>query len=152
MTKVLMTGATGMLGRRAMVEDCRNMYAHDPRVAGFINSLARDAVKGGFAVQVHQAADVDGTLLIATDLIERLRLFSRIDDWVRLTLRDGDSLLELGVDREQLIRQVTRKPTLEMHRNSNSVDRFDDPQRAYWWSDQPWQVVPAASRKQCQYV
>jgi hypothetical protein len=37
-----------------------------------------------------------------------------------------------------LVVDVTRKPTLEMTRNSNGFDRFDDPTRAFWWADTLW--------------
>jgi hypothetical protein len=72
---------------------------------------------------------------IAKELIKRLDLFSRLDDWVRLALRDGDSFLEVSIDENLQIVDVTRKPTLEMHRNSNDRDQFEDPERAFWWAD-----------------
>jgi hypothetical protein len=31
-----------------------------------------------------------------------------------------------------IITDVTRKPTLQMHRNTNSADKFTDPERAFW--------------------
>jgi hypothetical protein len=51
-------------------------------------------------------------------------------------MRDGDSFLELSVDDSLLISKVTRKPTLQVHRNSNSADEFDKPERAFWMANE----------------
>ncbi len=123
-------------GRRAEVEDARKMYREDTRAKGILSTLARDVVKGGFKVKVTDGADVALAQQVADDLIARLDLFSVLDDWVRLTLRDGDTFLENVVDDRSDVVEVTRKPTLGMHRNSNRQDRFDAPTRAYWYSDQ----------------
>lgn len=131
--------------RRSVVENCREMYSDDTRAKAFIETLARDTVVGGFTVTVTDAADVKKAQALADELIARLSLFTRLDDWMRLSLRDGDSFLESSVDSAGLIAQVTRKPTLGMRRNSNDFDRFDDPRRAYWYSDEIWatHTVPA---------
>ena len=124
--------------RKTIVKACREMYANDPRGVTVIETLARDIVRGGFEVEVTDAASGQGDRAeqIADDLTTRLSLDQRLDDWVRLTLRDGDSFLELSVDDGLNISQVTRKPTLEMRRNSNSRDQFDDPRRAFWQGDE----------------
>jgi len=127
--------------RRSVVRDCRAMYEEDPRAEGVISALARDAVRGGFRVKV---TTDDGRRTtgqaqeIADRLIDRLELGSRLDDWARLTMRDGDAMLEVSVDEGRWIAAVTRKPTLEMHRASDETDRFADPERAFWWSDELW--------------
>jgi hypothetical protein len=121
--------------RREIVGVCRRMYDEDPRAEGVIGTLARDATMGGFKVKVVEGADPERAEQEASEMIERLGLFQRLDDWARLSFRDGDSFLELSVDADGLIQEVTRKPTLEMHRNSNDKDRFDDPARAFWWAD-----------------
>lgn len=120
--------------RRSMIEDCRNMYQEDPRARGAINTLVRDAVKGGFELSI-EGPRADEAQAIADELIERLKLFSRLDDWGRLTLRDGDSFLELIADAQARIVDVSRKPTLQMHRNSDDFDIFTDPMRAFFWSE-----------------
>jgi hypothetical protein len=129
--------------RRSKVRACREMYANDPRGEAVIATLARDIVRGGFAVEVTDApsGQADRAEQIVEDLTKRLDLAQRLDDWVRLTLRDGDSFLELTVDDSLNISQVTRKPTLEVRRNSNSRDQFDDPRRAFWHGDK-WAVEP----------
>lgn len=124
--------------RREIVEVCRQMYDEDPRAEGVLATLARDAVMGGFQVRVDEGADPERAQEVADELVERLGLFKRLDDWARLSFRDGDSFLELSVDGDALIQQVTRKPTLEIHRNSDDTDRFEDPARAYWWADKLW--------------
>ena len=102
--------------RRSKVRACREMYANDPRGEAVIATLARDIVRGGFAVEVTDAPSGQGDRAeqIADDLTKRLDLAQRLDDWVRLTLRDGDSFLELTVDESLNISQVTRKPMLEV--------------------------------------
>jgi len=120
--------------RVAIVRKCNEMYETDPRAEAAINTLARDIVKGGYVVKVtrgnSQAEDVAGALY------ERLTIASTIDDWVRETLIEGDSMLENGIDDEGLIQKVTRKPTLKMRRNSNRADEFDDPRKAFWYADE----------------
>lgn len=142
--------------RQDIVRDCRRMYEEDPRAGGIIETLARDAVKGGFEIVVADSPQAEQAQTLVDELVKRLKLTKRMDDWTRLSLRDGDTFLELGVDRSRLVQLITRKPTLEMNRHANMYDRFDDPARAYWWSDFPisvpaddvlwfadWQIVHA---------
>jgi len=122
--------------RREVIKTCRRMYEEDPRADGVLHTLARDMVGAGLTVTTGNAkADK-----VATDLMTRLDLVSRLDDWIRLSARDGDSFLEVEVSAERAIVGVTRKPTLEMHRQSNQQDKFDDPARAFWWSDEQYQT------------
>lgn len=125
--------------RREKVLLCRRMYDEDPRAKGILRKVARDAVKGGVRVSVpgNRAMERSGNALI-----ERLQLDERLADWFRLTIRDGDSFLEVGVAADGQIREVSRKPTLQTHRNSNRFDRFDDPHRAYWWHSRAWTTDP----------
>ena len=127
-------------GRKSMVDDCRAMYAEDPRARGAINTLVRDAVKGGFELTL-EGARADQAQTIADELIARLDLFSRLDDWGRLTLRDGDSFLEVQADNQAQIVEISRKPTLQMYRNSDDFDQFDDPMQAFYWVDSAWGVM-----------
>ncbi len=124
--------------RAQIVEQCRKMYREDPRVRRITATVARDAVKGGFTVSTKDARAQES----AERLSKRLKLGQRLDDWTRLALRDGDTLLEIGVDAQRQIAVVTRKPTLKMRRHSNKADRFDDPARAFWYADQSWEVEP----------
>ena len=121
--------------RRATVQTCRKMYKSDPRAKGVINTVARDVAKGGLRVRVPENPQAEE---IANGLLKRIKLSTKLDDWTRLTLRDGDSYLEIGVDARQEIALVTRKPTLQVRRNSNDNDGFEDPQRAYWLAPEDW--------------
>lgn len=122
--------------RRATIKTCQKMYDEDPRADDVLHTLARDMVGAGFTVTTGNAkADQ-----VAADLMTRIDLVSRLDDWIRLSARDGDSFLEVEVSAEREIVGMTRKPTLEMYRNSNQQDHFDDPTRAFWWSDSPYQT------------
>lgn len=126
--------------RAAIVRKCREMYKADPRAKKMLRTLARDLTKGGFVVKVDGGQDRsdDQAAEIAQELEDRLDLEQKLDDWVRLTARDGDSFLEIGVNDRLEIAEVTRKATLQMHRNTNEFDRFDDPERAFWWTDEMW--------------
>lgn len=121
--------------RRSMVADSRRMYDEDPRVEGIINTLASDATKNGFELVV-EGPRSDEALAAGNELFERIELFGRIDDWVRQTLKDGDSFLEVGANARGDIVHISRKPTLEMFRWSNSRNQFIDPTRAFYWTDQ----------------
>jgi hypothetical protein len=120
--------------RAAVVKDCRAMYDGDPRVEKMHRDYARDLVRNGFIVSTKD----DSAKQIAEDLQKRLNLNQRLEDWLRLSMRDGDSFLELSVDDSLQISDVTRKPTLQVFRNSNKADKFDNPQRAFWMSDSPF--------------
>lgn len=114
--------------RQAVVKDCRAMYDADPRVEKMHRDYARDLLRNGFIVQTKD----ETAKQIANSLQKRLNLNQKLEDWLRLSMRDGDSFLELSVDDSLLISDVTRKPTLHVHRNSNSADKFDNPERAFW--------------------
>jgi len=126
--------------RKSMITDCRQMYQEDPRARGVINTLVRDAVKGGFELTI-EGARANEAQTIADELIARLRMDARLDDWGRLTLRDGDSFLELIADATGRIVDVSRKPTLQMYRNSDDFDQFPDPLKAFYWVDQNWGIM-----------
>lgn len=123
--------------RESQIRLCREMYASDPRAEGVIRTLARDMIRGGYTVQAEGPRGAEA-VAIADALDKRLGLMQRLDDWTRLTLRDGDTFLELSVNRSNEIVGATRKPTLEVRRNSNEADQFTDPRRAFWQSGGLW--------------
>lgn len=118
--------------RAASIKDCRNMYDADPRVEKMHRDYARDLLRNGFLIQTKDT----NAKSIADALQKRLNLNQRLEDWLRLSMRDGDSFLEISVDEAGGISKVTRKPTLQVHRNSNNADEFDNPARAFWMSDE----------------
>jgi len=122
--------------RRSRIAECRDMVADDPRAKQALATLARDATKGGVTLQI-TGPRADQAQAVADALFARIKLPTRIDDWARLTFRDGDSFLELGVAANGEIVEITRKPTLEMFRWSDDFDRFYDPGAAFYWTDRP---------------
>ena len=122
--------------RRSRIADCRDMVAEDPRPKQALATLARDATKGGFTLQI-TGPRAEQAQAAADALFARVKLPTRIDDWARLTFRDGDSFLEVGVAANGEIVELTRKPTLEMYRWSDDFDRFYDPAAAFYWTDRP---------------
>src|SRR5262245_38028688 len=95
--------------RAAVVKDCRIMYKTDPRIKKMHKDYAKDLMRNGFIVRTEDARAKQ----IADDLQNRLKLNQKLEDWLRLSMRDGDSFLELSVDDSLLISDVTRKPTLQ---------------------------------------
>jgi len=122
------------LDRRAKVFDCRQMLEDDPRAKQSIATLARDIAKGGFSIQVTGGRSAQAQAA-ADAMLARLDITTRLDDWARLTLRDGDTFLEVGAAANGEIVEVTRKPSLEMYRASDQYDRFPDPAQAFYWSE-----------------
>jgi hypothetical protein len=122
--------------RRSKIADCRQMVEDDPRPKQILATLARDATKGGFTLQL-TGPRAAAAQVIADALFARIKLNTRLDDWARLTFRDGDTFLELGVAANGEIVEITRKPSLEMYRWSDDFDRFFDPAAAFYWTDQP---------------
>lgn len=123
--------------RASIITDARRMYDDDPRIEAMIRGIAADATKGGYEIVIDGLL-ADEALGIAEDLKKRLSLVNRLDDWLRLSLRDGESFIENSIDGNGDIVEVTRKPTLKMYRNSNKADRFDDPEKAFFYSDDPY--------------
>ncbi len=129
--------------RRSVIKDCVNMYDTDPRIEEAIGRLAEDVTRGGFWVEIKPKEGTtqrtaDQAQWAITDLVERLRLVTELDDWIRETERDGDTFLEVSIDAALLIQKLTRKPVLEMHRNSDDKDEFPDPTRAFWQAGESW--------------
>ena len=127
---------TAQRDRRSRVTDSRDMVTEDPRPKQALATLARDATKGGVTLQI-TGPRADQAQAVADALFARVKLPTRIDDWARLTFRDGDTFLELGVAANGEIVEITRKPTLEMFRWSDDFDRFYDPAAAFYWTDRP---------------
>lgn len=125
--------------RNSVIKDCRAMYDGDPRVEKMHRRFPQDLMRGGYLVKTNHV----NAFLVAGLLQARLKMNQRLENWLRLTLRDGDSFLELDIadssgttlrseQATMLISDVTRKPTLKMHRNTNSADKFENPERAFW--------------------
>lgn len=124
--------------RSAIIRSCRKMYKADPRARRILSTLARDATRGGFEINVKNNPRAQAS---ADAMIKRLGVADKLQKWVRLTFRDGDGFFEVGVNEQMQVASLTRKPTLEVHRASNAYDQFDDPTRAFWWSDKAWARV-----------
>jgi len=120
--------------RIAVIKTCREMYATDTRVKKAHRFYARDIVRAGFIVKTKD----ETAKQIAIQLQKRLNMNQLLEDAVRLTSRDGDSFYEVVIDEGLQITELSRKPTLLMHRNSNSTDKFDDANRAFWQGTDRW--------------
>ena len=120
--------------RRSTILDCRQMYKDDPRAKGVLKALSKDATRAGFELVV-EGPRAEEAKAAALEMLKRVQLAKRLDDWVRLTLRDGDSFLEVAAAANGLIMDVSRKPTLEVIRRSDEFDQFIDPTAAFAWAD-----------------
>ncbi len=125
--------------RAGIVAECRDMYSSDPRIKRICRTLAEDGISGGFTMKVNNNARAQASV---DKLNKRLLLNTSLVNWLRLTLRDGDSFLENSISDAREIVRVTRKPTLNMRRNSNTFDTFDDPVRAFWWANNTFDSTP----------
>ena len=129
--------------RVSVVKDARSMYDEDPRVERMHRDYARDLLRKGFVIKTSDPR----VKAIVSNMQTRLNLNQRLEDWLRLSMRDGDSFLELEAQAVSSsdfeLASVTRKPTLKMHRNSNNADRFDDANKAFWMGESYGGEVPA---------
>lgn len=126
--------------RVAIVKTCRKMYDTDPRVKKALRNYASDVVRSGYFIKT----DDKDAQEVANALQKRLGMNKKLQDATRLSGRDGDSFYEVVVDENLDIVKLSRKPTLMMHRNSNSYDEFSDPQRAFWMgSESQWGLEPS---------
>lgn len=124
--------------RAAVVNTCIKMYKTDPRVKKAHRFYARDIVRAGYYVKTEDKQ----AKAIADALQTRLNLNQKLEDAVRETSRDGDSMYEVVVDENMDIVELSRKPTLQMHRNSNSRDTFDNPLKAFWQHPDSFHSLP----------
>ena len=125
--------------RKAIIEQCRLMYKTDLRIMKSFRMLAQDTLKGGFSVKTGDAQ----AQAVADALFTRLGLNQKLERYVRLSPRDGDTFLQVVIDENLDIVSLTRKPTLEMHRNTDEADQFSDPARAFWMAeDLYWGIEP----------
>jgi hypothetical protein len=120
--------------RMAVVKTCRLMYDTDPRIEKAHRFYARDIVRAGFIVKTKD----EQAKQICADLQTRLDLNQVLEDAVRETSRDGDSFYEVVVSEEMLITELSRKPTLQTRRNSNTKDKFDQPAKAFYIAPSTW--------------
>jgi hypothetical protein len=117
------------------------MYDTDTRVKKAHRFYARDIVRAGFIVKT----DNEEAKRIAASLQKRLKMNQLLEDAVRLTSRDGDSFYEVVIDDSLQITKLSRKPTMDVRRNTNKQDEFTDRARAYWMSSNIW-MSPEPSR------
>ena len=120
--------------RIATIKTCRLMYDTDTRVKKSHRFYARDIVRAGFIVKTKN----EEAKQIAAALQKRLNMNQMLEDAVRLTSRDGDSFYEVVVDEGLNITKLSRKPTMDVRRNSNDQDEFRDSARAFWMSSNTW--------------
>jgi|CXWL01.1.fsa_nt_gi hypothetical protein len=123
--------------RAAIIKTCRKMYEGDPRVKKALRTYATDVVRSGYFVKTKDAQALE----VAQALQKRLGLNKKLQDATRLTGRDGDSFYEVVVDENLDIVKLSRKPTLQMRRNSNSYDEFDNPQKAFWMTSENYMMA-----------
>lgn len=120
--------------RIAVMDTCREMYSTDSRVKKAHRFYARDIVRSGFIVKTKDEAAKQA----ANELQKRIGLNQILEDAVRLTSRDGDSFYEVVVNAEMEIVELSRKPTQQVRRESDSRDKFTNPGKAFWQADLPW--------------
>lgn len=123
--------------RRSVIEDCRRQYEDDPRAQGVVDTLSRDIIKDGFELSV-EGRRAREAQAIADEMLERSGWWDNAEFWIRETLNDGDTFLEVGANDAGDIVQLSRKPTLELHRWTDEFDELVDPTRAFFWTGLWW--------------
>lgn len=126
--------------RANIVKQCRLMYKTESRVEKMHRTLARDTMGNGFKITVTNNPTAQR---IAEELQKRLGLNQKLERYLRLTPRDGDSFLQIGVNEALDVSSFTRKPTLKVHRNTNEADQFEDPSKAFWMASQMYPMYEA---------
>jgi len=120
--------------RISKIKTCRLMYDSDSRIEKAHRVYSQDIVKAGFLVVTKD----ERAKQIAVDLQKRIDMNQLLEDAVRETSRDGDSFYEVVIDDDLQITELSRKPTLQVHRASNDYDKFSDPNRAFWQGTERW--------------
>lgn len=146
--------------RSQVVNDCRKMFEEDARVKTALKRVAGDMLSGSFSIYIKDGPYKKKAQQVAEDVIERLDLRNGngtagntlIQSMVH-AMRDGDLFLQMGVNQDEGIVELSKLPLMScdvdgytsysknaypvMFRNSNSLDKFDDPARAYLLSSMP---------------
>jgi hypothetical protein len=145
-TSRLIDQLDGARSRRQIIEACRAMYEEDPRPKAIIDRVADSAVRRGFTVSVAaiesaptNTRQVEAAQEIIAALVERTTIQRQAHKYLRRAFRDGDLFLQVVIDGDSQIAApqiagLHPMPTLQMFRNSNDVDEFDDPAFAFWQS------------------
>jgi translation initiation factor 1 (eIF-1/SUI1) len=146
--------------RAGVVNDCRKMFEEDSRVKNALHRVASDMVAGSFSVNVESGPYKKRAQQIADDVLERLHLRTQsgsagdfLIKCIVYAMRDGDLFLQIGATENQGITKLVKMPLMSndisgytsyssnaypvMYRNSNAIDEFNDPKKAYFLSYYP---------------
>lgn len=145
--------------RNSIINDCRRMYDEDPRIKSGLWRIAGDMVAGSFSVHVKSGPYSKRAQKIADDVLEKLELRtpsgqagSKLISTLVYAMRDGDVFLQV-VASNNGIQELLKMPLMSndltsysshskgsytvFHRNSNTLDKFDNPRKAYFMSNFP---------------
>lgn len=145
--------------RSAIINDSRKMYEEDPRIKNGLWRIASDMVSGSFSVSVKSGPYKKKAQEIANNALERLELRTKdgqagsaLISYLVYAMRDGDVFLQIGAAEDE-INKLVKMPLMSndltsysaysknaypvMHRNSNAIDEFDNPKKAYFLSTIP---------------
>lgn len=128
------------MSRPDRVNACAAMYENDPRIVESINSLSRDIAKAGFEVDIINGPKK--AQKIADQLIKDCRINSQLYSWVRKTMIEGESFLEIAVDSTKAISGIKRHQTLNMHVLVDDSFVVTDPAKMYWYAPYIYDQTP----------
>jgi translation initiation factor 1 (eIF-1/SUI1) len=146
--------------RAAVINDSRKMFEEDSRVKNALYRVASDMVAGSFSINVESGPYKAKAQDEANKVLERLNLRSSngkagsfLTQSIVHAMRDGDLFLQIGASEEEGINKIVKMPLMSndvsgytsyspnaypvMYRNSNAIDDFDDPKKAYFLSQFP---------------
>lgn len=146
--------------RASVINDSRKMFEEDSRVKNALHRVASDMVAGSFSINVSSGPYKKRAQDEANRVLERLNLRSSngkagsfLTQSIVHAMRDGDLFLQIGASQDIGINKIVKMPLMSndvsgytsysknaypvMYRNSNSIDEFDDPKKAYFLSQYP---------------
>lgn len=146
--------------RASIINDSRKMFEEDSRVKTGLWRVASDMAAGSFSIYIKDGPYKKKAQQVADDVIERLNLRNgngtaglALIQSIVYVMRDGDLFLQLGANEDEGIVEFSKLPLMScdidgytsysknaypvMYRNSNSIDKFEDPTKAYYLSTLP---------------
>lgn len=127
------------------IKIAQSMYENDPRIKKALRNYSRDIARAGFEIRCLRSPKAQTVL---DDLYKLTKINLKLSEWVKYTLRDGDSFLAIYPDAKTgVIEKILRLPTLKVTINDKGQFEYRS-QTSYFGSApdlifEPWQIIHA---------
>lgn len=161
------------LDRTSVIRDCRKMFDEDIRIHQNLWRVASDMVSGNFGVHVKEGPYKKRVEDIANDALINLGLMTNtgragldLISYITYVMRDGDLFLQLGMN-DNGVAEILKMPLMStdidgylsysktafpvFFRNSNVMDKFDNPAKAYYLSQSSLPMTNIATNPNVQW-